>query len=76
MRPDDDKNIFARTSVATHKERIADDDVVEDAFGHSHSPISVSTTSNNNATSGNMNTHSNTKMKEDMQLGDIRKVKE
>lgn len=64
MRPDDDKsNIFARTSVASHKLRLADNvsgsNEVEDAFGSSHVSIAASSASKFNSESKLSNTEAN-----------------
>ena len=79
MRNDDDKsNIFSRTSTTQHKLRVADNDVVEDAFGDQHVSVATSNnnTSANNFTSANMNANSDTKLKGSTQmLGDNLQVK-
>lgn len=67
MRADDtDKsNIFARTSVANHKLRMADTDVVEDAFGASHVSVASSASKFD----------SESKMRNEVNLGDNLNVK-
>ena len=79
MRNDEDKNnIFSRTSTTQHKLRVADNDVVEDAFGDQHVSVATSnnTSQNNSYTSSNMNANSETKLKGSNQmLGDNLQVK-